>query len=159
MAKTFATQKQGKEDQWISLAIAEIAEIAGIAQKSQRFRCTKPIEVLGEVACPACLLFKSQPIDVPLLSCCQGHTPQTEPLRCHRHLQEGMTIQDQAQPRLENYSCMAHYHGVGNLYLINSKKLQIGIGIGKFAIINSEELHIGTFLGDGALKGDRNRYR
>ena len=24
------------------------------------------------------------------------------------------------------------YHGVGNFYLINSKKLQIGIGIGKF---------------------------
>ena len=25
------------------------------------------------------------------------------------------------------------YHGVGNFYLINSKKLQIGIGIGKFS--------------------------
>ena len=41
----------------------------------------------------------------------------------------------------------SEYHGVGNFYLINSKKLQIGIGIGKFSIINSEELHIGTFLG------------
>ena len=51
------------------------------------------------------------------------------------------------------------YHGVGNSYLINSKKLQIGIGIGKFSIINSEELHIGNFLGDGALKGHRTRYR
>ena len=40
-----------------------------------------------------------------------------------------------------------YYHGVGNLYLIHSKKLQIGIGIGKFSIINSEELHIGNFLG------------
>ena len=39
------------------------------------------------------------------------------------------------------------YHGVGNLYLINSKNLQIGIGIGKVSIINSEELHIGNFLG------------
>ena len=28
------------------------------------------------------------------------------------------------------------YHGVGKFYLINSKKLQIGIGIGKFSIIN-----------------------
>ena len=39
------------------------------------------------------------------------------------------------------------YHGVGNLYLINLKKLQIGIGIGKFSIINSEESYIGNFLG------------
>ena len=30
-----------------------------------------------------------------------------------------------------------HYHGVGNVYLINSKKLQIGIGISNFSIINS----------------------
>ena len=37
------------------------------------------------------------------------------------------------------------YLGVGNLYLINSKKLQIGIGIGKFSVINSEELQIGKF--------------
>ena len=52
------------------------------------------------------------------------------------------------------------YHGVGNFYLINSKKLQIGIGIGKFSIINSEELHISIFWGgDASLKGDRNRYR
>ena len=42
---------------------------------------------------------------------------------------------------------LPEYHGVGNLYLINSKKLQIGIGIGKFSIINSEELHIGKLLG------------
>ena len=35
------------------------------------------------------------------------------------------------------------YLGVGNFYLINSEKLQIGIGIGKFSVINSEELHIG----------------
>ena len=40
-----------------------------------------------------------------------------------------------------------NYYGVGNVYLINSKKLQIGIGIGKFSIINSEELHIGNVLG------------
>ena len=56
------------------------------------------------------------------------------------------------------------YHRVGNYYLINSKKLQIGIGIGKFSMINSEELHIGNFLGGflsliQTLKGDRNRYR
>ena len=31
-----------------------------------------------------------------------------------------------------------------NLYLINSKKLQIGIGIGKFSEINSEELQLNT---------------
>ena len=51
------------------------------------------------------------------------------------------------------------YHGVGNFYLINSNKLQIGIGIGKICRINSEELHIGNFWGDGSLKGDRDRYR
>ena len=39
------------------------------------------------------------------------------------------------------------YQRVGSSYLINSKKLQIGIGIGKFSIINSEELHIGNFWG------------
>ena len=51
------------------------------------------------------------------------------------------------------------YYGVGNFYLINLKKKQIGIGIGKFSIINSEELHIGNSFEDGSLKGDRNRYR
>ena len=55
------------------------------------------------------------------------------------------------------------YHGVRNSYLINLKKLQIGIGIGKSSIINSEELHIGNFFlgggGDGSLKGNRNRCR
>ena len=35
------------------------------------------------------------------------------------------------------------YLGVGNVYLISSNKLQIGIGIGKFSVINSEELQIG----------------
>ena len=43
--------------------------------------------------------------------------------------------------------CKTGAISIGNLYLINSKKLQIGIGIGKFSIINSEELHIGNFLG------------
>ena len=45
------------------------------------------------------------------------------------------------------------YHGVGNFYLINSKKLQIGIGIGKFSIINSEELHIGNIGGTDPWRG------
>ena len=44
-------------------------------------------------------------------------------------------------------NCWKQYHGVGKFYLINSKKLQIGIGIGKFSIINSEKLHIGNFWG------------
>ena len=58
-------------------------------------------------------------------------------------------------------NCKTHpeYHGVGNFYLINSKKLQIGIGIGKFSIINAEELHIGNFGGTDPPRGDRNRYR
>ena len=57
--------------------------------------------------------------------------------------------------------CCMRYHGVGNVYLINSQTLQIGIGIGigKFSISNSEELHIGKFWGHGSLKGDRNRHR
>ena len=37
------------------------------------------------------------------------------------------------------------YLGVGNFYLTNSKKLQIGIGIDKFSVNNSEELQIGKF--------------
>ena len=45
------------------------------------------------------------------------------------------------------------YHGVGNLYLINRKKLQIGIGIGKFSVINSEELQIGKILGSDPQRG------
>ena len=50
-------------------------------------------------------------------------------------------------------NCLINSDGVGNFYLINSKKLQIGIGIGKFSRTYSEELHIGKILGNGSLKG------
>ena len=47
------------------------------------------------------------------------------------------------EKRIASQTCIARlgklttgHHGVGNFYLVNSKKLQIGIGIGKFAIIN-----------------------
>ena len=43
-----------------------------------------------------------------------------------------------------NCKTRPEYHGVRNFHLINSKKLQIGIGIGRFSIINAEELHIGN---------------
>ena len=53
----------------------------------------------------------------------------------------------------QQISTLLEYHGVGNFYLINSRKLQIGIGIGKFSIINSEELHIGNFGGTNPWRG------
>ena len=42
---------------------------------------------------------------------------------------------------------------VPDLYLINSRKLKIGIGIGKFSVINSEELQIGKNLGSDPRRG------
>ena len=45
---------------------------------------------------------------------------------------------------LKMATVLCAYHGVGNFHLINSKKLQIGIGIGQFSgNCNSEEIHIG----------------
>ena len=44
-------------------------------------------------------------------------------------------------------------HCVGNFYLSNLKKIQIGIGIGKLSVINSEELQIGNLLGTDPRKG------
>ena len=42
---------------------------------------------------------------------------------------------------------------MGNFYLINSKKIQIGVGIGKFSVMNSEEFPVGKFLGTDPRRG------
>ena len=64
-----------------------------------------------------------------------------------RHLNDIVSQQKiDGLPAVSRQFWTRNYHGVGNLHLINSKKIQIGIGIGKFSVINSEELQIGKNL-------------